>query len=144
MPEGVRGPPVHKFVKQAACPKPPPLPRLATLGPSFGSHSLIRASKSILFLHYTAYNPRSGKLDRLPEEVEEGYLGEGARRGLRALAEHWQSTGAIWHIRHHCRARVAWMDPSDRNSLQDALCCLCLPLVRRKAGKLLLALEIAS
>lgn len=40
---------------------------------------------------------QSGKLDRLPEEVEEGYLGEGAR------------------------ARVAWMDPSDRNSLQDKI-----------------------
>jgi len=40
---------------------------------------------------------QSGKLERLPEEVEEGYLGEGAR------------------------ARVAWMDPSDRNSLQDKI-----------------------
>mmetsp|Transcript_19817 Transcript_19817/g.46272 ORF Transcript_19817/g.46272 Transcript_19817/m.46272 type:complete len:940 (+) Transcript_19817:43-2862(+) len=38
----------------------------------------------------------SGKLERLPEEVEEGYLGEGAR------------------------ARIAWMDTTDnRNSLQD-------------------------
>eukprot|EP00439_Symbiodinium_sp_Y106_P071310 s508_g12.t2 len=45
---------------------------------------------------------QSGKLERLPEEVEEGYLGEGAR------------------------ARVAWMDPSDRNSLQDVLFSLVL------------------
>ncbi|CAE7869056.1 EXD3 [Symbiodinium sp. KB8] len=59
---------------------------------------------------------QSGKLDRLPEEVEEGYLGEGAR------------------------ARVAWMDPSDRNSLQllAVLAVERLRILEHRASKLML------